>query len=52
MNDNRVRMSAIRGMRRLNARNCERVIAKLEQYARDLGSLVRQVVTLTGGKYR
>ena len=44
--------SAIRDMRRLDTRDLERIIAKIEQYARDPASLARQVVTLTGGKYR
>ena len=44
--------SAIRDMRRLDARDRERIIAKIEQYARDPASLARQVVALTGGKYR
>ena len=44
--------SAIRDMRRLDPSGRERVIAKIEQYARDPASLARQVVTLTGGKYR
>ena len=44
--------SAIRDMRRLDVRDRERIIAKIEQYARDPASLARQVVTLTGGKYR
>ena len=43
---------AIRDMRRLDARDRERIIAKIEQYARDSASLANQVVTLTGGKYR
>ena len=43
---------AIRDMRRLAARDRERIIAKIEQYAGDPASLARQVVTLTGGPYR
>ena len=43
---------AIRDMSRLAARDRERIIAKIEQYAGNPASLVRQVTTLTGGKYR
>ena len=43
---------AIRDMRRLAARDRERIIAKIEQYAGDPASLARQVVALTGGPYR
>ena len=43
---------AIRDMRRLPARERERIIAKIEQYAGNPASLARQVVALTGGPYR
>ncbi len=43
---------AIRDMRRLPARERERIIAKIEQYAANPASLARQVVALTGGPYR
>ena len=43
---------AIRDMQRLDARDRERLVAKIEQYARDPASLARQVLTLTDGKFR
>ena len=43
---------AIRDMRRLAAQDRERIIAKIEQYARDPASLANQVITLTGSEYR
>ena len=43
---------AIRDMRRLAAQDRERIIAKVEQYARDPASLANQVITLTGSEYR
>ncbi len=43
---------AIRDMRRLAARERERIIAKIEQYAGDSASLARQVSALTGSDYR
>lgn len=43
---------AIRDMRRLPARERERIIARIEQYAANPASLARQVVALTGGPYR
>ena len=39
-------------MRRIAARDRERVVAKVEQYARNPASLSTQVIALTGGKYR
>ena len=39
-------------MRRLGARDRDRVIAKIEQYAIDPASLAKQVIMLTGSKYR
>ena len=45
-------IKAIRDMRRLAARDRERIIAKIEQYASDPVSLGMQVVILTGGKNR
>ena len=39
-------------MRRLAARDRERIIAKIEQYASDPTTLAAQVIALTGGKYR
>ena len=46
------RTRAIRDMRRLDARDRERIIAKIEQYAADPISLARQVNKLTGSQYR
>ena len=46
------RTRAIRDMRRLDARNRERIIAKIEQYVTDPASLARQVIMLTGSQYR
>ena len=43
---------AIRDMRRLAARDRERIIAKIEQYAEDPASLDPQVIALTGSPYR
>ena len=43
---------AIRDMRRLAAQDRERIIAKVEQYARDPASLANQVIILTGSEYR
>ena len=43
---------AIRDMRRLAARDRERIIAKIEQYAEDPASLAPQVIALTGSPYR
>ena len=43
---------AIMDMRRLAVQNRERVIAKVEQYAREPASLANQVITLTDGEYR
>ena len=43
---------AIRDIRRLAPRDRERIIAKIEQYTGDPGSLANQVITLTGGRYR
>ena len=43
---------AIRDMRRLDARDRERVIAKIEQYAENPTSLARQVIALTDSPYR
>lgn len=45
-------VKAIRDMRRLAARDRERVIAKIEQYAENTTSLARQVITLTGANNR
>lgn len=45
-------VKAIRDMCRLAARDRERVIAKIEQYAENSTSLARQVITLTGGNNR
>ena len=39
---------AIRDMRRLAARDRERIIAKIEQYAENPASLALQVIALTG----
>lgn len=43
---------AIRDMRRLDARDRERIIAKIEQYAENPAALARQVTALTGSPYR
>ena len=43
---------AIKDMRRLIARNRERIIAKIEQYAESPASLARQVTSLTDSDYR
>ena len=43
---------AIRDMRRLSERDRDRIIAKIEQYAENPASLVRQVTALTGSDYR
>lgn len=43
---------AVRDMRRLAAQDRERIIAKVEQYARDPVSLANQVIILTGSVYR
>ena len=43
---------AIRDMRRLAAQDRERIIAKVEQYARDPASLANQVIILTDSEYR
>ena len=43
---------AIRDMRRLAARDRERIIAKIEQYAENPAFLARQVIALTGSPYR
>ena len=42
---------AIRDMRRLAAQDRERIVAKVEQYAEDPGSLGNQVARLTGSEY-
>ena len=39
-------------MRHLPKRDRELVIANVEQYAEDPGSLANQVITLTGSEYR
>ena len=39
-------------MRRLPTRDRERIVAKIEQYARDPASLARQVTPLTGSDYQ
>ncbi len=43
---------AIRDMRRLPVRDRDRIIARIEQFAGDPTSLVRQVTQLTGSEYR
>ena len=43
---------AIKDMRRLAARDRERIITKIEQYAEDPVSLASQVTALTGSDYR
>ena len=42
---------AIRDMRRMRARDRERIIQKIEQYAAEPSSLAPQVVRLTGGPH-
>ena len=39
-------------MRRLNTRDRERIIGKIEQYASEPTALARQVVSLTGSPFR
>ena len=39
-------------MRRLTARDRQRIVAKVEQYASDPNSLAAQVIALTGSGYR
>lgn len=43
---------AIKDMRQLASRDRDRIIAKVEQYARDPASLANQVIALTGEKHR
>ncbi len=43
---------AVKDMRRLAVRDRERIIVKVEQYARDPASLANQVIRLTGSEYR
>ncbi len=43
---------AVKDMRRLSVRDRERIITKIEQYARNPASLTNQVVMLTGSEYR
>ena len=45
-------VKAVRDVRRFAPRDRERIIAKIEQYAGHPASLARQVITLTGSKYR
>ena len=52
MYDNQWGTRAIRDMRRLAAQARERIIGKVEQYARDYASLANQVKTPTGSDYR
>lgn len=42
---------AVKDMRRLAARDRERIVAKVEQYASKPESLANQVVALVGGEY-
>ena len=42
---------AVKDMRRLQAQDRERVVAKVEQYAADPASLANQVKKLTGSDY-
>ena len=44
--------TAIRDMRRLAARDRERIIAKIEQFAENPASLASQVTALTDSPYR
>ena len=43
---------AVKDMRRLAVRNREKIIAKIERYAKDPASLTNQVIRLTGSEYR
>ena len=43
---------AVKDMRSIPAQDRERIVAKIEQYAEDPGSLANQVVRLTGSEYR
>lgn len=43
---------AVKDMRRLAVRDRERIIAKIEQYAKDPASLANQIIKLTGSEYR
>ncbi len=43
--------NAVKDMRRLAARDRERVIDKIEQYAKNPSSMANQVITLTGGEF-
>jgi mRNA-degrading endonuclease RelE of RelBE toxin-antitoxin system len=47
----RMGTNAVKDMRRLVARDRERIIDKMEQYARNPASMANQVITLTGGEY-
>lgn len=43
---------AVKDMRRLAVRDRERIIAKIEEYAKDPASLANQVIMLTDSEYR
>ena len=43
---------AVKDMRRLAVRDREKIIAKIEQYAKDPASLTNQVIRLSGREYR
>lgn len=43
---------AVKDMRRLAVRDREKIIAKIERYAKDPASLANQVIRLTGSEYR
>ena len=45
-------VKALKDIRRLAPTDRQRIIAKIEQYAEDAGSLTRQVTTLSGSNYR
>ena len=42
---------AVKDLRRLAARDRERIVAKIEQYATNPEALANQVVSLVGGEY-
>ncbi len=43
---------AVKDMRRLAVRDREKIIAKIEEYAKDPASLANQVIMLTDSEYR
>ncbi len=45
-------LKAVKDARRLSPIDRDRIVTKIEQYAGNPGSLARQVITLTGSRYR